>query len=150
MKKIGELLVQHGLMSDDQVRQVLAAQKDDPAPFGYLAQKMFDIDAQAIWRCWGRQMAECLPVVDLGSLASSQEALSEISASVAWRHRALPIALHERTITLATSPERLPAVMAWAHTQLAYVIDMVLVDDDLLEQAIPERYARYGESFQAA
>ena len=56
--RLGEILVENGLLTPQQVNQVLKQQKRGGRPFGVLAERMFGLDPQAPGRhlvlatCW--------------------------------------------------------------------------------------------------
>ena len=56
--RIGDYLVLAGVLTDDQVQEVLAAQRNTQRPFGWLCEELFAIDPQEIETAWAQQYAQ--------------------------------------------------------------------------------------------
>ena len=63
--RIGELLVEQGILTPKQVEHILFVQKRAQRPFGDLAEKLFGIDPKAIEDAWVQQYIRLAGVVDL-------------------------------------------------------------------------------------
>ena len=54
--QIGQLLLEQGILTQAQVEQIVQVQKTSHRPFGDLAERLFDIDPQAIEDAWVEQL----------------------------------------------------------------------------------------------
>src|SRR4051812_16599891 len=63
--RIGDLLVEQGVLSRKQVDHVLQVQKMSHRPFGDLAERLYGIDPKAIEDAWVEQYVRIVGVVDL-------------------------------------------------------------------------------------
>ena len=67
--KLGELMVRQGLLTEDQVQQVLAAQARRTEPFGSICERLFGIAPEVVEGAWVEQYevltAGLEPAVDL-------------------------------------------------------------------------------------
>ncbi len=52
---IGQLLIEQGVLSAEQVGHILAVQKASHRPFGDLAERLYGIDPQAVEDAWVAQ-----------------------------------------------------------------------------------------------
>ena len=63
--QIGELLVEQGVLSEAQVRHILAVQRMSHRPFGDLAERLYGISPKAVEDAWVDQYLRTAGVVDL-------------------------------------------------------------------------------------
>ena len=101
--RIGELLIQQGLISPDQLGIALAEQKQGNVPIGRLLVRLGFITEAAIRDIMARTVGQ--ESIDLASVVADPEALKLVPQEYARRHRLLPIAYNteDRELTLATT-----------------------------------------------
>ena len=66
--RIGEILIEQGILSEQQVLEIVQAQKQRHEPFGVLAEKMFDVTVQSIENAWIEQYHRYTGTINLGTL----------------------------------------------------------------------------------
>ena len=100
--RLGELLVQQGLLSADQLGIALAEQKQNNIPIGRLLVRLGFITEASIRDIMARTVGQ--EAIDLAQVVADHEALKLIPQDFARRHRMLPIAydVEQRVLSLAT------------------------------------------------
>ncbi len=141
-KSIGKLLIERGVLSIDQVRQVLTEQEGTHAPFGKIATETFGVDEQDIWQAWGEQMAHHCPRVDLVVEPRQTGVLNLLKPETAWHHQLLPLRREEEQLVCATTGENLPKAIHYAREELDTSVRFVLAERQQLEQYLMTCYPK--------
>ena len=99
--RLGELLVQQGLITPDQLRIALTEQKHQQAPLGRLLVRLGFVTEAVIRDIMARTIGQ--ESIDLTQVEVDGDALKLIPQDFARRHRLLPIAFdnNERVLTVA-------------------------------------------------
>jgi len=100
--RLGELLVQQGLISTDQLAIALAEQRRSNIPIGRLLVRLGFVTETAIRDIMARTIGQ--ESIDLSQVVADSEALKMVSQEFARRNRVLPIAYEpaEHVLTIAT------------------------------------------------
>ena len=101
--RLGELLVQQGLITTDQLAIVLAEQRHNNIPLGRLLVRLGFVTETAIRDIMARTIGQ--ESIDLSQVVADPEALRLVPQEFARRNRILPIAFHQReqVLTVATT-----------------------------------------------
>ena len=101
--RLGELLVQQGLITTDQLAIALAEQRHNNIPLGRLLVRLGFVTETAIRDIMARTIGQ--ESIDLSQVIADPEALKLIPQEFARRNRILPIAFHARdqALTVATT-----------------------------------------------
>ncbi len=101
--RLGELLVQQGLITTDQLSIALAEQRHNNIPIGRLLVRLGFVTESAIRDIMARTIGQ--EAIDLGHVVADPEALRLVSQEFARRNRILPIAFDasEHVLTIATT-----------------------------------------------
>ena len=101
--RLGELLVQQGLVTLDQLGIALAEQKQNNVPIGRQLVRLGFVTEAAIRDIMARTVGQ--ESIDLAQVVADPEALKLVPQDFARRHRLLPIAYdpEERQLTIATT-----------------------------------------------
>jgi general secretion pathway protein E/type IV pilus assembly protein PilB len=99
--RLGELLVQQGLITPDQLRIALTEQKQQQAPLGRLLVRMGFVTEAVIRDIMARTIGQ--DAIDLTQVVVDADAVKVIPQDFARRHRVLPIAfdIQEQVLTVA-------------------------------------------------
>src|SRR3990172_5040353 len=100
--RLGELLVQQGLLSADQLGIALAEQKQNNIPIGRMLVRLGFITEAAIRDIMARTVGQ--EAIDLAQVVADHEALKLVPQDFARRHPMLPIAydVEQRLLSVAT------------------------------------------------
>ncbi len=101
--RLGELLVQQGLVTPDQLGIALAEQKQNSVPLGRQLVRLGFVTEAAIRDIMARTVGQ--ESIDLAQVVADPEALKLVPQDFARRHRLLPIAYdaNERLLSIATT-----------------------------------------------
>ena len=101
--RLGELLVQQGLITTDQLSIVLAEQRHNNIPLGRLLVRLGFVTESAIRDVMARTIGQ--EAIDLAQVVADPEALKLVPQDFARRNRVLPIAYDptEQLLTIATT-----------------------------------------------
>ena len=141
---LGDLLVQHGVLTQQQRDEVLLAQTHRGGPFGVLAEEMFGVSPQAVERAWSEQYASFTPPIDPRNLSISSAALDLITRRQAWQFAVLPIELRPDKLVLCTTQEHLVRALRFAGWRLGHICHFVLSHPHHLGVALCDHYPLPG------
>jgi type II secretory ATPase GspE/PulE/Tfp pilus assembly ATPase PilB-like protein len=101
--RLGELLIQQGLITTDQLAIALAEQRHNHVPIGRLLARLGFITENQIRDIMARTIGQ--ESIDLSQVVADPEALAMVPQDFARRNRVLPIAynLEEHSLTVATA-----------------------------------------------
>lgn len=141
---LGDLLVQHGVLTASQRDEVLIAQKTRGGPFGAIAEQMFGVSPAAVEAAWAEQYTTLAPHLDPRSLELPQHVLEMISRRQAWQFRVLPISFKGDELVMCTTQEALPKALKFAGWRLAHVCQFVISEPLPLGEALERHYPLAG------
>src|SRR3954463_9055117 len=72
---IGQLLIEQGVLTEQQVGHILKVQRISHRPFGDLAERLYGINPKAVEDAWVEQYLRMVGVVDLNSVDRDTECL---------------------------------------------------------------------------
>ncbi len=97
--RLGDLLLQDGLLSREQLQAALAEQRSSGERLGYVLVKQGLVDEVAVTKALARQLR--MPAVDLSRFEPDAKLLRLIPGEVARKHCALPLRRDGRNLTVA-------------------------------------------------
>lgn len=117
--RIGEILVKHGVLTEQQVFEIVRAQKTQCKPFGVLAEQMFDVTVESIENAWIEQYHLFTGTINLNDCKIDESVLRLINRRQAWQFEILPIA-YEPTgeLLIAAAESRLARAVTFATHKL--------------------------------
>lgn len=151
--QIGQLLVQQGVLTDEQVRHIVAVQKVSSRPFGDLAERLFGVDPRAIEDAWVQQYVQIAGIVDLEQQQVDEECLRLLNRRQAWQFHMLPLNREEQQLNLATSPENLVRAVNFATRRIDEDVYFLIAEREQLREflmrhyPVPQEMARYAAKF---
>ena len=113
--QIGQILIQQGVLSEQQVFEITVAQKkNDAIPFGVLAERMFDVTSQTIEQAWIEQYHRFVGTINLEDQQMDTQALSLINRRQAWQFEVLPLRYEPSgELLIAASKHRLARAVSF-------------------------------------
>ena len=142
LRRIGQILVDLGYVSDEQLELLLDEQTQRPGHLlGQVAMDMGLINDEQLVQALGEQMS--LRTVSLGDLTIETEVLALVTEPMAQMYRIVPTEFDGDTLTVAMCDPQNLAVQDELRTFLGYTIAVVVATEPAILAAL-ERY--YGES----
>jgi len=100
LKRLGTLLVEEALITEEQLQEALATQKASGEPLGEALIKLGHISEESLYRFLAIQHS--LDFLSLESTELAPALIKLVPPAVAWKYRAIPVAQENNSITLAT------------------------------------------------
>src|SRR5678810_272038 len=100
LKRLGSLLVEEQLITEEQLQEALVAQKSTGDPVGEALVKLGHITEESLYRFLAIQHG--LEYRHLDGAEIPAALLKIITGTVAWKYKAIPISQENGTITVAT------------------------------------------------
>lgn len=142
VRRIGQILVDLGYISDEQLELLLEEQQQRPGQLlGQVAMDMGLINDDQLAQALGEQMS--LRTVSLGDLTIEKEVLAKITEPMAQMYRIIPTEFENDTLTVAMCDPQNLSVQDELRTFLGFNIRVVVATEPAVLAAL-ERY--YGES----
>ena len=142
--RIGENLVEQGVLSEQQVFEILQAQREQHLPFGVLAERMFEVTVESIENAWVEQYYRYTGPIDLDQHHVDAEALRLINRRQAWQFRILPLRFEGRELLIATTQQHLRRALRFATNVIGIPVFFVMARPKALGQALCKRYPLPG------
>ncbi|MCC6424889.1 MAG: hypothetical protein IT447_15560 [Phycisphaerales bacterium] len=150
--RIGELLVEQGLLSASQVNTILALQRRSHRPFGDLAERLYGLSPNAIEDAWVEQYVRLAGVVDLDEQEIEIDCLRRINRRQAWQFHLLPLNQEGSEIQMATNSDNLVRALNFATRSVEDPVYMVIAEREQLQEflmkhyPVPRHIAQYAET----
>ena len=142
--RIGTILMDQGILSEDQVKAVLNVQHRTGQPFGLICEQIYDIAPKAIEAAWARQYAARTSTVDPRLLTPDPDAVDAISRRQAWQFSVLPIQWDGRELMMATTAKDLCRALRFATNVLGIPAYFVMCEPAALQEAMQMHYPLPG------
>lgn len=147
--RLGQVLLQSGILTAEQVEQVLARQQRDRKPFGLLCEQMFQLDPSVIEEAWAQQYASLTRNIEPAIEVFEPRALELITRRQAWQFRVLPIRFDDSELMMATTPMHLRRALRFASEVIQVPLYLVMADPEALGEALCKHYALPGMTPQS-
>lgn len=141
---IGQLMVNQGVISREQLEQILQRQRTTHRPFGEIAEEMLGVRAKDVERAWAEQYAQTTRWVDPTIEPVDPAVRDMVSRRQAWQFRLLPIGYDGAELMVCTTQEGLVRAMNFAARQLPVTCYFVLTRLDQLAEALMRHYPMEG------
>lgn len=138
---IGQILIDQGVLNEQQVFQALQAQRHSGVPFGVLAERMFDVTLASIERAWVEQYQQMTGTIDLSGQEIDEQALTLISRRQAWQFEMIPLGFEpDGELVIAASSRRLPRSVTFGVNQLGPVVYFRVAETNQLREFLQRYY----------
>lgn len=142
--RLGDLLVQQGVLTAAQRDDILNEQRTLGRPFGELAERLFGVSPRAVERAWAQQYAAITGLTDLARLAFDPYALSLVSRRQAWQFKALPVRFSGEELMIATCQDHLPRALKFVGWKLNHPAYFVIAEPHQLGEMLMQHYPMPG------
>ena len=140
--RIGEILVQQGVLSERQVEHILQVQKKLGRPFGDLAERLYNIEPQAVADAWVAQYLKMTGVVDLEEIEIDPACLKLVSRRQAWQFHAVPVRRDEGQLCVITTAENLVRAVNFATRRFSEAVYFQIAEPKQMRELLMTRFPR--------
>jgi len=146
-RRIGQILVDLGFLTDEQRDIVLEEQEQQPgALFGKIAEDMQLVTDEQLIQALAEQMS--MQTVSLEEIELAPDLVERISETMAQLYRVVPIRFEDNRLTVATCDPQNLSVQDELRTFLGYEIDVVVATERDINQTIGRYYDSESESVE--
>ncbi len=148
IRRIGQILVDLGFITDEQLEVLLEEQQQRPGELlGKIAEDMALINDDQLAQALAEQMH--MQVVSLEGVELSRELITTLTDSMAQMYRVIPVIKEDRTLTLATCDPQNLAIQDELRNFLGYDIRLVVATEGDIKRALSKYYADDTESIES-
>ena len=146
-RRIGQILVDLGFLTDEQLEVVLEEQEQQPGVLlGKIAEDMQLITDEQLIQALAEQMG--MQTVSLEEAKFDADVLAKISETMAQLYRVVPLKFENNLLTVATCDPQNLTIQDELRTFLGYDIAMVVATERDVMQAISRHYDSESESVE--
>lgn len=139
--RIGEILVERGVLTEHQVFEIAQAQKKQHLPFGVLAERMFDVTLDSVEEAWIEQYHRVSGTLDLDSVQIDTDALKLINRRQAWQFEILPVRFEpDGQLLMAATRERLARAVTFSARRIDREVYMRIAESEQLRDFLKEHF----------
>jgi type IV pilus assembly protein PilB len=147
IRRIGQILVDLGFITDDQLELVLEEQQNRPGELlGRVAESMGVINADQLAQALAEQMN--LKVISLADTVVPQDVLNHVTEPMAQLYRIVPVSFRDNTLTVAMCDPQKLSVIDELRNFLGYDIRAVVATEADIKRALERYYAGETESVE--
>lgn len=147
--RLGEVMIRHGLLTPEQVEEVLHEQRVSGGAFGDIAERMFDLHPADVEAAWAEQYAAIADPVDPRTHRISDEAKALVSSRQAWQFSLLPMRIEGGEAVFCTTEANLPRALRFVYRAINQPCHFLLADEPALHDALSAAYPAPGMSPEA-
>ncbi len=139
--RIGQILVEHGVLSEQQVFEILEAQRREGVPFGILAERMFEVTVESIEDAWIEQYCRLTGTIDLKNEKTDRAALKLINRRQAWQFEICPLGFQPTgELLMAASRRRFARAVAFVAHRVEPVVFFRIAESGELRSFLRKHY----------
>ncbi len=142
--RIGDILVELGVLTEPMREEILDEQRIVGKPFGELAERMFNVDPTVIEDAWARQYEQIAGVFCFAGVRVDPAATACVTARQAWQFKIMPVRYEHGELMIATTRENLPRALRFAATQMGEVCFFVTTSAEELTEQIQRAFPMPG------
>ena len=139
--RIGQILIERGVLSEQQVFEIVEAQKQRGVPFGVLAEQLFDVTVDSVEEAWIEQYCRLTGEVELVDRQIDTDVLKLINRRQAWQFEILPLRYESSgELLMAASRHRLARAVTFAANRLKPVVFFRIARCEQLRMFLRKHY----------
>lgn len=147
VRRIGQILVDLGFITDDQLEMLLEEQEQRPGELiGKIAEDIGLITDDQLCQALAEQMN--MQVVNLADIELDAEVVGTLTETMAQLYRVIPVLREENVLTLATCDPQNLSIQDELRNFLGYDIRLVVATEHDVMRALDMYYASDGESIE--
>ena len=142
--RLGDVLVQRGVLNAGQVDRVVAEQTRTGEPFGVLCEKLYDVDPRDVEAAWGEQYARLTMRVEPQGEDFDQAILGLLDRRQAWQFGCIPVRWDGTEVMVVTTEANLVRAHRFCTKYIAHPVFLVLCEPEDLQTALERWYPLPG------
>jgi hypothetical protein len=142
--RLGQLLIDRGVLAEEQVERILRHQQHSGEPFGCIAERLYGVEPAEIEQAWARQYASLTRTIDPAVEVFEERATAMVTRRQAWQFRVLPVRFDPTELMIATTQMHLGRALRFATNVIGVPVYFVMADPLALGAALCKRYALPG------
>ena len=142
--RLGDVLVKQGVLTTDQRDAIIAQQLVTHRPFGWLAERMFNVDPVDVESAWAWQYESVTQTLDPIKQKVDPAALRLISRRQAWQFSVIPIKFSKDEVVICTSRDNLARALRFVNWSINENCSIAIADEERLAQALSKHYPMAG------
>lgn len=147
IRRLGQILVDLGFISDDQLEMLLEEQDRQPGEkIGKVAEELGLVTDEQVVQALAEQMS--MQVISLEEFEMSDELRDEVSETMAQLYRVIPVQREDDTLTVATCDPQNLTVQDELRTFLGLDIRTVVATEREVQKMLEKYYNAGGESVE--
>ncbi len=147
VRRIGQVLVDMGYITDDQLVLILDEQQQRPgALLGKIAEEMGLISDEQLAHALAEQQS--MQVINLGETKLPPDVISKLTEAMAQMYRVVPVHFDGNTLTVATCDPQNLNIQDELRTFLGYDIRMVVATERDIQAAVDKYYSSELDTFE--
>ncbi len=147
VRKIGQVLVDMGFITDEQLEHLLDEQQQRPgALLGKIAEELSMISDEQLAQALAEQ--QNMQVVQLADIKLPPDVISMMTETMAQMYRVVPVHFDGSTITVATCDPQNLNIQDELRTFLGYDIRMVVATERDIQGAVDKYYSTELDTFE--
>lgn len=147
IRRLGQILVDMGFITDDQLEMLLDEQRRQPGEkIGKIAEENGLITDEQLCQALAEQLG--MQVINLEDFTPTDEVKAEISDTMAQMYRVIPVKREDNVLTVATAEPQNLTVQDELRTFLGLDIRMLVAPERAVNKALEKFYHAGGESLE--
>ena len=148
IKRIGQIMVDLGFITPEQLKAALDEQKKQPETlFGKVALNLSLITEEQLAQALGKQLS--MPVVSMVDLQIPPDVLKHVTEPMAQLYRIVPIAFKDDTLTIAMCDPQKLSILDELRSFMGFNVRGAVATERDIRKALDRYYAAGGESVEA-
>jgi len=142
--RLGEIMMQMDLLTEDQVEHILDIQINEGGTFGDLAERLYDVHPEDVELAWASQYRELTGMCDIRGVEIDEDVKEVFTRRQAWQFRLLPITSSDRELVVATTVENLARALRFVSRTVDKPCSFVITEPEWLGEALQANYPMPG------
>lgn len=142
----GQLLKDKGFVTDNQIQEALAIQKQKGGPIGDILVSLHYVTNDQIMLAMGEYLGQ--EIVNIEGMDIPSEIINLVSPAIAQLYRIIPIHLKDDTLTIVQADALNFETMADLRLMMKHQIKLVLCHKDIVLRAVEKYYPKRHESVE--
>ncbi len=142
--RLGEVLIEQGVITRAQADSILTEQRRTGEPFGLLCERLYSVHPAAVEHAWAMQYASLSRTIDPMNESIQEQAIALVTRRQAWQFRILPLRFEGRELMMATTSQHIRRALRFAIGVINVPVYLVLANPEALGEALCRYYPLPG------